>query len=107
MEFTDARSVITWVIEGGGAGIISWWLFEQLVKTKTIKKMKKEWKRFWAVIFAVIIGGIVAYVGSLLNIYPLPEDLEAWFDLLVKIGLLAVAANQLAHGFTAFPKERR
>lgn len=107
MEFTDVKSVITWVIEGGGAGIISWWLFEQLVKNKTINKMKKEWKRFWAVILAIFIGGIVAYVGSLLNIYPLPESLEAWLDLLIKIGLLAAAASQLAHGFTAFPQARK
>lgn len=106
MEFTDVKSLITWLIEGGGAGVISWWLFEQLTKNKSLKKMKKEWKRFWAVVFAIIIGGVVAYIGSLFNLYPLPESLEAWFDLLVKIGLLAAAANQLAHGFVEFPKKR-
>jgi hypothetical protein len=106
MDFVDTKSIITWLIEGGGAGIVSWWLFEQLTKTKSMKKMKKEWKRFWAVVLAIIIGGAVAYGGSLINIYPRPESLEAWLDLLVKIGLLAAAANQLAHGFIKFPKER-
>jgi hypothetical protein len=107
MEVTDAKSLIIWLIEGGGAGIISWWLFDQMVKAKRIKRMKKEWKRFYAIIFAIIIGGIVAYLGSYLGIYPGPADLESWLDLFIKIGLMAATSQQLAHGFTKYTKERK
>ena len=99
MPFTDAKSLITWVINSGGAGVISYYLFAVWNRFAAVKQIPGQWKRVLAIAQAVIIGALLAYVGGLLGLYSSPQGVAGWANLVVSVGVTAGISSQLTHGF--------
>ncbi len=105
MPFDNIVGLIAWVLEAGGAGIVSYWLLRQLeARIPAIDKLPGEWKRALATVQAVVLGALVAWLGSLLKVYEAPTDAAGWANLLIVVGVTASAGHQLLHGFRELPK---
>jgi len=106
MEFTNTKDVVVWIVESGGAGILSYWLLSQIDGHPKIKALPGQWKRALATAMAVVIGAIIAWLGSLLGSYTAPQTTEGWFSLFISVGFAASATHQLTHGFKELPTKQ-
>ena len=106
MEFTNTTDVVVWIVEAGGAGILSYWLLSQIDDYPKIKALPGQWKRTLATVMAIIIGSLIAWLGSALNIYDAPQSLNEWFNLFISVGFAASATHQLTHGFRELPSRK-
>ena len=104
--FTDAASLVAWIVGSGGAGVVAYWVVGQLDKNTKVGELQSQWKRFLAIAIAVVIGALIAYLGSLVGVYDAPEAMSGWTDLIVSIGLASAAVQQTTHGFIDLPKDK-
>jgi hypothetical protein len=84
-----------WLLEGGGAAIVAYWLFEHV---GFLKALSSEAKRYGSLL---ITGGLGAGAFALLvgvGVESVPPTAAAWLDALLVAAGLAAGLAQALHG---------
>lgn len=99
--FENLEGILTWVLGGGGAGWLAYWLIEQLNTGK--------WDPFWKRVFSLTVTGlfgVLAYgVAVMFGYRPGCSDWQSWVEQIVAVIALAITTSQTIHG--ALKLERR
>lgn len=90
MTTTD---LILLIVEGGGAGVLTWWLIEDW-----IQGLQKKWRRPVAFSIAILLSWAAVWAGVLVvGVLPVPQSTQELSDLMVNTAFLAVSTSQLLH----------
>jgi len=100
----DLRDALMWLLSGGGAGFLTWYLMEKVAFLKNMKD--PEWKRVTSYVIAASIG-ILAYLLLVTMLYEVaPTTWREWTEKLFNAASIAIITSQLKHGFTTLPTKR-
>ena len=85
---------LLWIIGGGGAGAVAFWLMEKL----PLSGLPSELRRYVSLGLAAGVA-CLAFVGAVqLGYKPTPVTGQAWLEQLFAIAFLAVTTGQTIHG---------
>lgn len=92
MELND---LLTWILSGGGAGVVSYWLMEHLA---FLVMLAPQYKRY----VSLALAGTLAVVGYLIAVgmgYQVaPAEVKGWVEALFSVIGVAIGLGQLIHG---------
>lgn len=95
--------VIVWVASGGGAGILGYWLMNNVPALKNMQS--SAWKRVVSMLIAGAIA-IAAYsLGIAMAYSPTPANSKEWVEVLFNVAAIAAGLGQLIHGFKVLPEK--
>jgi len=91
---------LMWIIESGGAGVITYWLIENIAE---LRDMVSVWKRRVSLVLAAAIAmaAFAAAVG--LGYQTMPLGWQAWLEALAAVAGGAIGLSQLIHGERKLP----
>ena len=82
---------------GSGAGVLAFWILEQIPQFSILTKKQKRFVSLAATAILGAFGGLILVgVGA----HPNPLDIVGWVTLIVESGAAAVIAGHTAHGLT-------
>ena len=90
----DLRSILIWLISGGGGGVIAWWLIPHVA---WMAALEYEHKRWCAMALAGIVGVLATCASVIVFQDSAPADWRGWVIKLVGVFMAAAIAGQLAH----------
>jgi hypothetical protein len=92
MELGD---FLTWIVGGGGAGLIAFWLMDHV---KALRDLGAEYKRYASLILAGLLaaGAFGASVG--IGYVPNPGTIQGWIEGTFSVVAVAVGLSQVVHG---------
>lgn len=94
MTLPSLLDAIVWVLSGGGAGALAYWLIE---RSGAVVDIPPRLKRPLAFAFTGLIA-VGAYVGAVLMGYDqVPPDVFAWIEVLYSVVAAAILTSQLLH----------
>ena len=93
--FENLDGLLTWVISGGGGGVLAYWVLEQVGT--------EGWDKFWkrvtafglAAFFALLAYGIAVIMGYEAGCV---GDWRCWVEQCVTVALTAITTGQAVHG---------
>lgn len=89
------QEFLVWIISGGGAGVVAYWIMEMIAKNVSIGS---ELKRYLSLVVAGLLAA-GAYMASVFIGYePKPEDVMAWIEAIFAVIALALGLSQIIHG---------
>jgi len=100
------KSVLLWVLESGGAGVVAWWLMERvpfLVRLKLALKRLAAWMLTGALAAAAFFG--LGYLANLwYGVNGPPTTVLGWFEAVFFVVSLAIGFNQGVHGIKSLKR---
>ena len=87
--------VLQWFVAGGGAGVVSYWLMENVSQ---LKALASEYKRYASVALSAILAMAAYALAVGLNYQASPGDLQGWLEALFAAASVAVGLSQVIHG---------
>ncbi len=90
MELSEA---LTWVIGGGGAAVIAFWLME-----RADPDLAPEHKRCLSLVLVSQLACVAFALSVLLGYVDEPTTTQGWIEALFSIAFVAVVGSQAAHG---------
>ena len=85
---------LIWLIGGGGAGVVTYWLLERL----PLESWTSEAKRFLALALSALLA-CAAFAASVgLDYRPDPGTAQSWLEALFAVAFFAVTGIQVVHG---------
>jgi hypothetical protein len=87
--------LLTWVLSGGGAGVVSYWLMEHLAFLVQLKPQSKRYVSL-AIAGGLAILGYLAAVG--MGYQAEPGTVKGWVEVLFSVVGVAVGLSQFIHG---------
>lgn len=101
MDWTALNEVLTWIVGGGGAAMLAYWLMTYI---PALKQLEGEVKRYVAFALAALLGiGAWALLGWLTG-EPWPETAQLWVTVLFRVAALAIIGSQIAHARKDLPR---
>lgn len=95
MEALTLKEALAWIISGGGAGVIAYFLIS---KIPFLSKLKSEIKRYVSILLTAGLA-VGFWVMSMVPGYTAwPEGWIAWVEGAFAIGFAAVVVAQAVHG---------
>lgn len=91
----ELREVLAWVISGGGAAVLGYWLMEHI---PALAELQSEWKRYVAYVLTagIAIGAyMVEYIFG--YVQPPAPEWRAWVEVLFQVASVAVGLGQIIH----------
>ena len=92
----ELKVFLLWLVTGGGAGIVGYWLMDQV--TKRFPDMTSELKRYLSLTIAAVLAMLAYYVQTVLAYVPTPETTQAWIEVLFSVAAVAIGLSQAIHG---------
>ena len=91
----ELNDLLTWILSGGGAGVVSYWLMERLA---FLVALPAQYKRYVSLAIAggLAVLGYLAAVG--MSYQAEPETTRAWIEALSSVIGVAIGLSQLIHG---------
>lgn len=90
------QDFLVWVLSGGGAGIVAYWLMQRIEERANVSA---EMKRYLSLLLAAL-AAVLAYFGSVwIGYEPQPETVKTWIEAVFSVIAIAIAASQAIHGF--------
>ena len=91
----ELQDLLIWILSGGGAGIIAYWLMENLA---FLVQLPSQHKRYASLVIAsgLAVLGYLASVG--MGYQPMPETVKAWIEVLFSVIGVAIGLSQFIHG---------
>ena len=86
---------LLWVIGGGGAGVIAYWLMEHI---GLLGGLSSEWKRYVSLGLAAVLACLAFVAAVALSYKDDPGSAQGWLEALFAVAFLAVTAGQVLHG---------
>lgn len=92
----ELNEFLLWLIAGGGAGVVGYWLMNQVAKYWP--DLSSELKRYLSLIIAAGLAMLAYYVQTLMSYVPTPETTQAWIEVLFSVAAVAIGLSQTIHG---------
>lgn len=93
----ELSEFIAWIVTGGGAGIVAYFLMEKVARLSNLPPEPKRYAAF-ALSGAVAVAAWCAGAG--LGYYPFPAGAVDWIEQVFAIGTSAFALSQIIHART-------
>ena len=97
------QEFLAWLLTGGGAALIGFWLVGNV---SFLEDLKPDYKRY--VSFG--LTGAVAVLGWLFTLWmgwaKVPGDPQAWVEAIVSVIGTAIVTGQVIHGATSLRQQR-
>ena len=90
MELSEA---LTWVIGGGGAAVIAFWLMEHVEPD-----LAPEHRRYVSLVTAALLACVAFTLSGSLGYVEEPATVQGWIEALFSIAFVAVSGSQAIHG---------
>jgi len=100
----ELNEFLTWVLSGGGAGIVSYWLMEHLA---FFVQLAAQYKRYVSLALAggLAVLGYLAAVGMGYQVAPV--EAKGWIEALFSVAGVAIGLSQLIHGIRILPMKKK
>ena len=100
----DMQQIIAWLAQGGGAGLIAYWIIERWAWAVALDPEPRQYVA-WAISGAL---GVVAWAMSLwFGLQTIPASPQAWFEAAIGAALLAIMGAKIAHARTQLSRYKR
>ena len=86
---------LTYMVEGGGAGVLTYFLME---KARFLAALTAEGKRYASIAIAAILAMAFFVFAVGLQYHPRPETAQAWLEALFAVAFMATGLSQILHG---------
>ena len=90
----ELSEFLLWLVSGGGAGIVAYWLMERLGNLE----LSSEFKRYLSLALAAGLAMLAYYGQTLLGYVGTPETAQAWLEALFSVAAVAIGLSQVVHG---------
>lgn len=91
----EMQEMLVWVMGGGGAGIVAYWLMGHIA---FLMQLAPEWKRYASLALAACLA-MLAYAAAVgLGYEAQPESSQAWLEALFSVAAVAIGLSQAIHG---------
>ena len=89
------QELLTWILSGGGAGVIAYWAMENLA---FLVMLAPQYKRYTSLTLAACLA-VVGYLAAVGMGYQVgPETAKGWIEALFSVIGVAIGLSQLIHG---------
>jgi hypothetical protein len=78
----ELRDFLAWVISGGGGGVVTYWLLENL---EALQGLAPRSKRYVSLVFPALLAGVAYLILVWLGVADIPRDTQDWFETLFYI----------------------
>lgn len=101
-DTTLLKQVLLWIVGGGGAMVIVYFVFEHSARLGALSPMLT---RFASIVAAALLASL-AFVASVgLNYTPDPVGWQGWLEGLFAVAFVAVGGSQWLHGARKLPND--
>lgn len=88
------QQVLAWIVAGGGAGIITFFVMENWIP----KTLSAEAKRYISLALAAVVA-MAAFAGAVrLGYLADPVTVQGWAESLFSVAFVATGLSQVIHG---------
>jgi hypothetical protein len=98
MELAD---FLTWLIGGGGAAVLAFWLMEHL----PLEGLASEYRRYLSLAIAALVACAAFGISVALGYAETPVGWQAWLEALFAIIAVAIGGSQAIHGRRVLARE--
>ena len=91
----ELSEFLTWLVNGGGAGIVAYWLMDNL---EFLRGLSSEWKRYASLGLAAGLAMLAFAAGVWLGYVDAPAGAQGWLEALFSVAALALGISQAWHG---------
>jgi hypothetical protein len=98
MQVQTLKELLIWVLSGGGAGILAYWLISQLDAAGLLAKWTSEAVRYLSLAGAGLFAVIASIGGMALGYWAWPIGATAWVETLFSVIAVALGLSQALHG---------
>jgi hypothetical protein len=103
IDFTLLKEILIWIVTGGGAGTLAFFLIDRV---PVLARLGSERKRYVSLALAAILA-MGATIGAIaLGYTPQPGDVKGWIETLFAVAFVAVSASQVIHGRVSLRRRR-
>ncbi len=99
-DTTLLKQVLLWIVGGGGAMVIVYFVFEHSVRLDVLSPMLT---RFASIVLAALLASLAFVVTVVLNYTPDPVGWQGWLEGLFAVAFVAVGGSQWLHGAKKLP----
>lgn len=103
MEALSLGEAIAWVLSGGGAGVIAFFLIE---KIKFLAELAPDYKRYASIALTAVLALAAWGAGMGMDYLAVPKDWRNWIEAAFSTIAVALVTAQVIHGATALRKRR-
>jgi hypothetical protein len=103
MEALSLAEAIAWVLSGGGAGVIAFFL---VGKVKALRSLEPDYKRYASIGIAVVLALLAWGAGMGMGYLAVPIDWRGWIEAAFATIALAYVTSQTVHGVTDLRQRR-
>lgn len=103
MEALSLGEAIAWVLSGGGAGIISFFLMD---KVKFLAELASDYKRYASIGLTGLLALAAWGAGMGMQYLNVPVDWRGWIEAAFSVIAVALVTSQTIHGATALRQKR-
>lgn len=97
------QDVLQWVISGG-AGVIAYWLMENI---SYLKNLAPEAKRYVALAIAIALAVLGYFAQVAMGYQVAPQDARGWIEALFAVAGVAGGLSQIVHARLQLSKRSR
>ena len=103
MEAFTLGEAIAWVLSGGGAGVIAYFLME---KVEFLADLGADYKRYVSIALTAALALLAWGAGLGMQYLAVPADWRGWIEAAFSTIAVALVTAQTIHGATALRKRR-
>lgn len=103
MEGFTLVQAVAWLLTGGGAGIVAFWLMN---KVGFLKDLAPDYKRYASIILVMVIAGLVWGFGMIIGYIQVPGVWQVWLEDAFAMMFIALSTSQAFHGATSLRQKR-
>jgi len=94
---------VAWLLSGGGAGIVTFFLMD---KVAFLKALAPDYKRYASLVLTGLLALGAWGIGLGMKYIPVPGDTRSWIESAFSVIAIAIAVAQTTHGATSLRKRR-
>ena len=103
MEALSLGEAIAWVLSGGGAGVIAFFLME---KVRFLADLGSDYKRYASILLTGVLALAAWGAGMGMQYLTVPADWRGWVEAAFSTIAVALVTAQTIHGATALRQRR-
>lgn len=96
----ELSELLAWVISGGGAAVVAYFLIERV---PALKALLPEPKRYVAIALSAVLAIGAWFCAAAMGYADWPVGVNAWIEQLFFIGSSAFTLSQIIHGAKKLP----
>ena len=99
----ELQEVLVWLLQGGGAGVVTYWLMENL---PFLVNLTSENKRYASLVLTAALSIGAFLIAVALRYEAQPETLKAWLEAVFRVVAMALNLSLVIHGYKQLKKPK-